>query len=209
VTQGRFITLEGGEGAGKSTQAGRLAATLSAKGRAVVTTREPGGAPGAEAIRQLLVDGAIDRWDPVTEALLHFAARRNHLETFIKPALASGKWVISDRFADSTMAYQGIVQGAGRDVVKRLYEVAVGDLEPDLTLVLDLPVDIGLARAGARGGADRYERMGRAFHERLRDAFVEIVRDNAARCVLVDASGDEDSVAGLILQTVESRLSAA
>jgi dTMP kinase len=175
----------------------------------VATTREPGGAPGAEAIRELLVNGAIDRWDPVTEALLHFAARRNHLETFIKPALARGDWVISDRFADSTMAYQGIVQGAGRDVVESLYDIAVGDLEPDLTLVLDMPVDIGLARAGARGGADRYERMGRAFHERLRDAFLEIVRDNANRCILIDASGNEDAVAALILQAVESRLPAA
>jgi dTMP kinase len=209
VTHGRFITLEGGEGAGKSTQASRLAATLAARGIRAVTTREPGGTPGAEAIRDLLVDGAVDRWDPVTEALLLFAARRNHLETMIKPALAQGSWVISDRFADSTMAYQGIVQGAGRGVVETLYELAVGDLVPDLTLVLDLPVEIGLKRAGERGGADRYERMGPAFHERLREAFLEIVRANAGRCVLIDASGDADQVAHLILQAVDTRLTDA
>ena len=205
MIHGRFITLEGGEGAGKSTQVLRLAAKLREQGRDVVTTREPGGAPGAEAIRFLLVDGAVDRWDPMTEALLHFAARRNHLETTIKPALAAGKWVISDRFADSTMAYQGIVQGLGRDAVRTLYDLAVGNLAPDLTLVLDLPVDIGLKRAGARGGEDRYERMGAAFHERLRDAFLEIVRDNPDRCVLIDAAGSEDEVAGLILKAVEAR----
>ena len=205
MIHGRFITLEGGEGAGKSTQVLRLAAKLREQGRDVVMTREPGGAPGAEAIRSLLVDGAVDRWDPMTEALLHFAARRNHLETTIKPALAAGKWVISDRFADSTMAYQGIVQGLGRDAVRTLYDLAVGGLAPDLTLVLDLPVDIGLKRAGARGGEDRYERMGTAFHERLRDAFLEIVRDNPERCVLIDATGSEDEVAGLILNAVEAR----
>jgi dTMP kinase len=209
VTHGRFITLEGGEGAGKSTQAGRLAATLAARGIRAVTTREPGGTPGAEAIRGLLVDGAVDRWDPVTEALLLFAARRNHLEIVIRPALAQGSWVISDRFADSTMAYQGIVQGAGRGVVETLYELAIGDLKPDLTLVLDLPVEIGLKRAGERGGADRYERMGPAFHERLREAFLEIVQANAGRCVLIDASGDEDHVAHLILQAVDTRLTNA
>ena len=206
MTQGRFITLEGGEGAGKSTQVRRLAAALSDRGLDVVTTREPGGAPGAEAIRELLVDGAVDRWDPVTEALLHVAARRNHLEATIKPALAEGNWVISDRFADSTMAYQGIVQGVGCEAVKGLYELAVGDFEPDLTLMLDLPVEIGLRRASERGGADRYERMGPAFHERLRKAFQKIVGDNAQRCVLIEASGDEEDVARLILEAVEARL---
>lgn len=206
MTRGRFITLEGGEGAGKSTQVKRLAAELTARGLDVVTTREPGGAPGAEAIRHLLVDGAVDRWDPLSETLLHFAARREHLETLIAPALRDGRWVVSDRFADSTMAYQGIVQGVGREAVDGLYRLVVGDLVPDLTLVLDLPVEIGLKRAGERGGADRYERMGQAFHERLRQAFLEIVNDNPCRCVLIDATGDEDRVAGLILEAVEARL---
>jgi len=209
VSRGPFITLEGGEGAGKSTQVLRLAAWLRERGHDVVTTREPGGAPGAEAIRALLVDGAIDRWDPVTEALLHFAARRNHLEQTIKPALKVGTWVVSDRFADSTMAYQGIVQGAGRDLVQSLYALTVGDLVPDLTLVLDLPVEIGLKRAGARGGADRYERMGPAFHERLRAAFLEIVHDNPERCVLIDASHDENEVADLIRKAVGGRFGTA
>lgn len=205
MTAGRFITLEGGEGAGKSTQVNRLASALAEHGHQVVTTREPGGAPGAEAIRKLLVDGATDRWDPVTETLLHFAARRNHLETTIRPALARGTWVISDRFADSTMAYQGLVQGAGRDVVDRLYAIAVGDLTPDLTLVLDMPVEIGLGRSSERGGADRYERMGKDFHERVRAAFLEIVEQNPDRCVLIDARGSEDDVGRQILSDIKAR----
>lgn len=172
----------------------------------MVVTREPGGAPGAEAIRALLVDGDVDRWDPVTETLLHFAARRDHVIQTIKPALDQGQCVISDRFADSTMAYQGIVQGAGRDTVRRLYELAVGDLEPDLTLILDLPVAVGLKRSEERGGADRYERMGQVFHERLRDAFLEIASENPGRCLVIDASGDEDDVARLILGAVEANL---
>ena len=206
MTAGRFVTLEGGEGAGKSTQVQRLASALSDQGLKTIVTREPGGAPGAEAIRNLLVDGDIDRWDPVTETLLHFAARRNHVTQTVKPALARGDWVISDRFADSTMAYQGIVQGAGRDTVQRLYKLAIGDLEPDLTLILDLPVTVGLERSAARGGADRYERMGQAFHERLREAFLEIASENAHRCLVIEATGDEDDVARLILGAVESKL---
>ncbi len=202
---GRFITLEGGEGAGKSTQVRRLAEALSGQTDEIVTTREPGGAPGAEAIRAILVDGDVDRWDAITETLLHFAARRDHLEVTIRPALERGACVICDRFADSTMAYQGIVQGAGRDVVDRLYAIAVGDLKPDLTLVLDLPVEIGLARAAERGGADRYERMGPAYHERLRQAFQDIVADHPERCRLIDATGSEDDVAALIFADVAAK----
>lgn len=202
---GRFITLEGGEGAGKSTQVRRLAKALIGHADEIVTTREPGGSPGAEAIRGILVDGDVDRWDAVTETLLHFAARRDHLETTIRPALARGACVISDRFADSTMAYQGIVQGAGRDVIDRLYAIAVGDLRPDLTLVLDLPVETGLARSAERGGADRYERMGPDYHARLRQAFLDIVVDNPERCRLIDATGSEDDVAALILGEVAAK----
>jgi len=206
VSRGRFITLEGGEGAGKSTQVLRLAAVLEAAGHQIVVTREPGGSPGAEAIRGLLVEGATDRWDAVTEAMLHFAARRDHLRLTIRPALERGAWVVCDRFADSTRAYQGLVQGAGLDVVDRLHAIAVGDLAPDLTLVLDLPVEEGLRRAASRGGENRYERMGLAFHRRLREAFLEIAAAAPERCVVVDADADADTVARRIATVVAERL---
>ena len=206
MSRGRFITLEGGEGAGKSTQARRLAMLIGGRGREVVVTREPGGSPGAEAIRALLVDGATDRWDPVTETILHFAARRDHLRLTIRPALERGAWVVSDRFADSTRAYQGIVQGAGLDVVEQLYALAVGDLVPDLTLVLDLPVEEGLRRAASRGGENRYERMGTDFHLRLRTAFLEIAAAAPERCLVIDAAADEDTVARRIAAAVAERL---
>ena len=206
MSRGRFITLEGGEGVGKSTQVRRLAAWLNERGIETVATREPGGSPGAEAIRALLVSGETDRWDAVTETMLHFAARRDHLRVTVLPALERGAWVISDRFADSTRAYQGIVQGAGNDVVERLYRLAVGDLRPDLTLVLDLPVATGLARAAERGGDNRYERMGAAFHERLRTAFLEIAVGEPDRCVVVDADADLEAVAARIAAAVEKRL---
>jgi dTMP kinase len=215
TARGRFITLEGGEGAGKSTQQRLLAAWLRDGGREVVETREPGGSPGAEEIRALLVTGAAGRWDAMTEALLHFAARRDHLEKTVKPALARGAWVVCDRFADSTMAYQGYGHGLGREVVSRLYDIVVGDFRPDLTLVLDLPVDEGLARAGRRNGGqgggaeDRYERMDLAFHQRLRDGFHDIVARDPARCLLIDAAGDESAVAERIRAAVTARLGVA
>jgi dTMP kinase len=202
-----LITLEGGEGAGKSTQVGRLAAALSATGLAVVTTREPGGAPGAEDIRALLVDGEPGRWDPLSEALLHFAARREHLRHFILPALERGSWVISDRFADSTMAYQGHGLGLDRAFIETLYENVAGDLRPDLTLILDLPVEEGLARALARaGGGMRYERMGLDFHRRLREGFLDIARREPARCVVVDAARNVDRVADDVIAAVRENL---
>ena len=200
MTGGKFITLEGGEGAGKSTQAKRLAQRLEDSGLEVVTTREPGGAPSAELIRSLLVEGEPGRWQPTTETLLHFAARHEHLQVTVLPALKRGAWVISDRFADSTMAYQGYGLGLGREMIETLYDVAVGSFKPHLTLILDLPVDVGLARAKARMGAgvsaaeDRYERMERAFHCRLRDAFLEIAKSEPERCRVVDATGDVDAV---------------
>jgi len=195
--RGRFITLEGGEGAGKSTQLAHLAARLRARGLDVVETREPGGAPGALEIRRLLVEGATDRWDPVTELLLHSAARRDHVLRTIEPALARGAWVVSDRFADSTMAYQGYGHGLERAVVETVTRLAVGGCWPDMTLVLDLPVATGLARAKARGAGaeDRYERMGVAFHERLRAGFHDIARREPGRCRLVDAVGAPETVA--------------
>jgi len=189
----RFIVFEGGEGAGKSTQVKRLAETLRAAGHVVATTREPGGAPGAELIRKLLVDGETARWSPETEALLINAARADHLDRTIRPALKRGEWVICDRFADSTMAYQGYGMGVDRAWLSELRHKVVRDEEPGLTLVFDLPVEIGLSRAIA---SQRYERMGREFHEKLRTAFQEIAqaRDGRHR-VVIDAGGTPDDVA--------------
>lgn len=204
---GRFITLEGGEGGGKSTQARRLAAMLESESGEVLLTREPGGSPGAEQIRGLLVDGEVHRWDAITETLLHFAARRDHLVNTVQPALARGAWVISDRFADSTMAYQGFGHGVDRDAIAELYRICVGSLKPDLTLILDLPVEAGLARAAGRGGGeDRYERMDVAFHERLRQGFLEIARREPARCVVIDAARSEDGVHAQIIAAVRDRM---
>ncbi|MFQ5533239.1 MAG: dTMP kinase [Sphingomonadales bacterium] len=202
--QGRFITLEGGEGTGKSTQVGLLVDRLRECGVRVVATREPGGSDGAEAIRRLLVDGDVGRWTPMTEALLLFAARKEHLERTILPALKQGKWVVSDRFADSTMAYQGHAHGLGTDVISDLYNIVVGPFRPDFTIILDLPATVGLARAGRRvetgdGPAeDRFERMGLAFHERLREGLLDIARNEPQRCAIVDAAGDVDSVAAAV-----------
>lgn len=204
---GRFITLEGGEGAGKSTQVGRLAGWLMARGIAVETTREPGGVPGAEAIRDLIVKGSIERWDAMAEALLMTAARRMHVEQRIRPALEAGHWVICDRFSDSTMAYQGYAHGLGREPVEQLQQIAIGGMKPELTLILDLPVEDGLARAHARGeaGEDRFERMDMDFHRRLRDGFLDIARREPERCVVIDAAADIDTVAVAIRDAVASR----
>lgn len=205
---GRFITFEGGEGGGKSTNLLMLKAALEGAGHTVVTTREPGGSPGAEEIRRLLVEGAVDRWDAVSEALLHFAARRDHVERVIRPALARGDWVICDRFADSTMAYQGYGHGLGRDVIESLYTLSIGDLKPDLTLILDLPVETGLARAGERGDSeDRYERMKDGFHQRLRDGFLDIARRDPDRCAVIDATATLDTVQAEIRKALAQRLS--
>lgn len=209
MTKGRFITLEGGEGGGKSTQVFRLADRLRRAGLQVVATREPGGAEGAEIIRKLLVSGDPGRWDAMTELLLHFAARRDHLRRTIWPALERGHWVVCDRFADSTMAYQGYGQGLGRTPVDTVYRLVVGDFKPDLTLILDLPAADGLGRADTRGGENRYERMDLAFHERLRQGFLEIARGEPERCVVIDASRPIDTVAEAIAAAVRSRLSVA
>ncbi len=205
---GRFITFEGGEGAGKSTQLQKLAEALRQRGREVITTREPGGAPGAEQIRQLLVSGDPGRWDGMTEALLHFAARRDHLRSTVWPALEAGKWVISDRFADSTLAYQGYGHGLPHEEIKDLYRLAVGNFAPDLTLILDLPVETGLRRALSRGGAeDRYEKMDVSFHQRLRDGFLAIAAQEPGRCAVIPADQEEAKVAADILGVVDERLS--
>lgn len=207
MPRGFFITIEGGEGTGKSTQAKRLAAALGPRVGEVVTTREPGGSAGAEAIRALLVTGDADRWSAQTETLLMYAARRDHLERVIEPALSRGAWVICDRFHDSTRAYQGAAGGADPTLIKCLEDHVVGALTPDLTLILDLPVSEGLARAGGRGeGEDRFEGKGLAFHEHLRQAFLEIALREPERCAVVDVSDGVDVVAANILAVVERRL---
>ena len=204
----RFIALEGGEGAGKSTHLRRLGEALRAIGETVVLTREPGGSEGAEQIRSLLVGGAVNRWEPMTEALLHYAARRDHVERTIRPALEADSWVICDRFADSTMAYQGYGQGVAREWIEALHRLVVGDFGPALTLILDLPVEEGLIRARSRGaaGEDRYERMGRGFHERLRAGFLDIAVREPGRCVIVDADRSVEEVAAAIRSAVRERL---
>ena len=204
--QGRFVTLEGGEGTGKSTQAKRLAAALGLRGIVCVTTREPGGSPGAEQIRDLLVQGETGRWDPLTETMLMFAARADHVVRTIRPALEQRKWVISDRFTDSTYAYQGAGRGLPRETIRRIEALALGRFRPDLTLVLDLPVDEGLARAHGRGSKEnRFEHFDREFHERLRAAFLAIARRAPDRCRVIDASGSEDEVAGAIFSAVRKQ----
>ena len=205
--KGRFITLEGGEGAGKSTQIAHLKAFLEKHGRSVLRTREPGGAPGAEMVRKLLVEGPAERWDGVTEALLHFAARREHLRSTVWPALKRGDWVVSDRFADSTLAYQGYGHGIDRTLLDKLYGIAVGDFRPDLTLILDLPVEAGLARASARRGNEtRYESLPRDFHERVRRGFLDIAAAEPDRCLVIDATAGVEAVASAIAEAVSLRL---
>ena len=210
MARGRFITIEGGEGAGKTTQVGLLVAALARAGIAARATREPGGSPGAEAIRRLLLEGEGERWDAVGEALLLVAARRDHVTRLIEPALAQGTWVVSDRFADSTLAYQGYGREVALDALTALHHFALGGFAPDLTLVLDLPVEIGLARVAARPApADRFERLDHAFHERLRQGFRRIAAEDSARCVLVDASNDPQTVHRAALDAVRQRLGVA
>ena len=205
AARGRFITLEGGEGAGKSTQARRLAAHLSDQGVPVLVTREPGGSAGAEKIRNLLLDGT--GFDPVAEAMLMFAARREHVVATIRPALAAGMWVICDRFADSTRAYQCHGQGVPGEVYRKLADLALEGLAPDLTLILDIPPEAGMARAAARGvAADRYERLDAGFHARVRAGFLAIAATEPARCAVVDATRDAEAVFAAIRAELGARL---
>jgi dTMP kinase len=209
---GRFITLEGGEGAGKSVQARRLAARLGEAGLSVVLTREPGGSPGAEALREVILSGDAARYGAIGEAILFSAARIDHIDATIAPALRRGEWVVSDRFLDSTRAYQGAAGQLDPALVASLERVAVGACRPDLTLVLDLPAAEGLARASARRGeaaADRFEGEGLVFHETLRRAFQEIVVAEPQRCVLIDARPGEGEVAAAIWAAVRARLGEA
>lgn len=200
---GLFITLEGGEGSGKSTQIRRLAGFLEKQGHAVIVTREPGGTPEAEKIRNLLVQRDGGDWTPLTECLLLFAARVMHVETLIKPALAAGKIVISDRFTDSTRAYQSYGHGVDRDVIEKLNTLTLGDFKPDVTFILDVEVEEGLARAGKRlardeSSEDKYELLGVSFHQRLRDGYLAIAAREPGRCHVVNANGTLDDVTDAI-----------
>ena len=206
MTRGRLITLEGGEGAGKTVQAARLCAALAVRGVETLSTREPGGSPGAEEIRRLLVSGPVERWDPLTEAMLHAAARRDHVLQTIEPALERGLWVVSDRFVDSMMVYQGCGQGADLALLERLTALSLGGFEPDLTVVLDIPAAEGLKRAGVRAGSSRYERMDMSFHERVRAGFIARARTEERRCAVVDAAADLETVGRAILEAVAARL---
>lgn len=202
---GLFVTLEGGEGAGKSTLARRLAADLEAQGRAVTLTREPGGSPGADAIRALLVRGDADRWSPLAETLLFAAARADHLERTIRPALAAGRVVICDRYLDSTFAYQV----AGHRLPQATFDAiaaAAAPERPDLTLVLDLPPAAGLGRSrGASLGEDRFERLDAAFHDRVRAAFLAIAAREPQRCRVLDATRPAEEIATAALALIRER----
>jgi len=205
--RGKFITFEGGEGAGKTTQIARLADRLNARDISTITTREPGGAPGADSIRSLLVSGATDKWDPVSEALLLYAARREHLKQTIRPALEKGAWVLCDRFADSTMAYQGYGHGISKAFIRTLHAEVVGDDDPDLTLILDIPVDVGVGRAvsrntSTRSGEDRFERMDKSFHERLRAGFLDIAANAPERVRVIDADSTPEAITETVWQAV-------
>lgn len=211
---GVFITFEGGDGTGKSTQVRKLVEALTSHGIKAVMTREPGGTPQAERIRNLLLQRDSGTFDPLSEALLLFAARREHLVTVIEPALARGEWVVSDRFADSTRAFQGYGMGLDHEVIEQLYTMVAGSRVPDLTFIFDIDPAVGLARSGkqkaaaadtAEGTEDRYEMMGLSFQDRLRQGFLAIARDEPHRCVLVDANASIEDIAAAVWQEITAR----
>ena len=207
--RGRFITFEGGEGAGKSSHAKRLAGRLEALGIEVVLTREPGGSLGAEIIRHVLLSGAAKPFGPAAEAILFAAARDDHLDQTIRPALARGAWVICDRFADSTRVYQGVLGEVDLDLILALERIVVGDDKPDLTIILDVPEEVGLKRAAKRrgaGAADRFESEAREYHTKLREAFRALAAKEPRRCVLIDTTRPRQEVAERIWAEVQSRL---
>ena len=174
----------------------------------MIVTREPGGVPSAENIRDLLVNGQIDKWNSLTETLLHFAARHEHVSKLIKPALEAGQWVLCDRFSDSTTAYQGFAQNIDLGLISNLYNLTVGNLQPNLTIILDLPAEVGLERAKERGvGGTRYERMGIDFHRRLRDGFLSIAKDNSERCTVIDGNQSIEIISKNIISVVVERFS--
>jgi dTMP kinase len=210
--RGRFITFEGGEGTGKSTHAALLAQRLRAFGIGVVLTREPGGSPGAEIIRHVLLSGAAKPLGADAEAILFAAARDDHVRNTIEPALAQGRWVICDRFADSTRIYQGEVGHVDPLLIRGLERITVGDLKPDVTFILDVPADVGLARAIKRRGegtADRFEQEQVEFHEKLREAYLMLGASDINRCVLIDATAPKNEVAERIWSVVNKRFDPA
>ncbi|GGE57799.1 dTMP kinase [Actibacterium pelagium] len=201
-----FITFEGIDGSGKSTQAKALAATLEAQGIEVVLTREPGGSPGAEEIRRMVLEGEPDKWSPQTELLLFTAARRDHLEKTIVPALAAGKVVICDRFADSTRVYQGITRGDLRKQVDTLHQLMIGR-EPDLTFIVDMDPSVGLARAkGRQGTEERFEDFGVSMQEQMREGFLSLAAEFPDRCIVIDGNRDIDTVAAEIAGIAKANL---
>jgi dTMP kinase len=207
---GRFITFEGGEGSGKSTQAGILANRLARAGRKVLATREPGGSPAAEEIREALLSGRVWQFGPFAEALLFAVARADHIESAIGQALVEGKWVVCDRFLDSTRAYQGATAGVPRGLINALERLTVGGLLPDITFVLDIPPEEGLGRAAERRSGnvpDRFESQEVMLHERVRRAFLDIAEEEPERCIVIDASQPEAMVAEDVWEVVLQRLS--
>ena len=206
--RGRFISFEGGEGSGKSTQIRILAERLDAAKLRAIVTREPGGSPGAEIIRHLLLSGMGKLLGPEAETLLFAAARDDHVRTVIKPALSQGVWVLCDRFSDSTRAYQGRLGKVAPEIMNAMERVTIGDLKPDLTLILDVPVEVGMQRAAARRGSgapDRFEAEDVKFHEQLRDAYRQIAGDEPKRCVLIDANADANTVAASVWAVLRDR----
>lgn len=201
---GRFITLEGGEGTGKSTQARLLASHLRASGYKVLETREPGGSPGAEVLRHILLSGAAEPFGAEAEALLFAAARADHMDQRIRPALEDGCFVVCDRFIDSSRVYQGALGDVPPKLLDVLELVATGGTFPDLTIVLDVPAEMGLARAAARGGADRFEKEGLSYHSAVRHAFLELAQ-HSPRHVVIDAKGDVDEVAARLATIIDAR----
>jgi dTMP kinase len=210
--RGRFITFEGGEGSGKSTQIKRLADRLNGTKLRTIVTREPGGSPGAEIMRHLVLSGMGKLLGPDAETLLFAAARDDHVRTVIEPALNHGTWVLCDRFFDSTRAYQGSLGRVPEGVIKAMQRVTIGDLKPDLTIILDLPVEIGLQRAAARRGSgapDRFEAENLKFHQDLREAYRRIAAEDPVRCVLIDANADPDTVAARVWAALRDRILSA
>nr|HEV8011009.1 dTMP kinase [Bradyrhizobium sp.] len=206
--RGRFISFEGGEGSGKSTQIRLLAERLDAAKLRAIVTREPGGSPGAEIIRHLLLSGMGKLLGPDAETLLFAAARDDHVRTVIKPALSQGVWVLCDRFSDSTRAYQGRLGRVAPEIMNAMERVTIGNLKPDLTVILDVPVEVGMQRAAARRGSgapDRFEAEDVKFHQQLRDAYRQIAADEPKRCVLVDANADANTVAASVWAALRDR----
>lgn len=210
--RGKFITFEGGEGTGKSTQAAMLTLRLESVGLGVLLTREPGGSPGAEIIRHVLLSGAAKPFGPEAEAMLFAAARDDHVRCTIEPALAAGKWVVCDRFIDSTRVYQGVLGAVDQRFIKALERVSLGGLGPELTFVLDLPAAVGLERAASRrsgSNPDRFEAEQIEFHERLREAYLALAASEPERCVILDARASKEALAKRVWDVVETRLKPA